>query len=118
VRASVAGWLVAASVLGAVAGLLAFGAVADLGHRFGVAALAVFLPALLGLALFLRLPETGDANPKTCGPRCPEPPPARPGPQKIMRRTSQRSRSRSKIPPPGPGEPDPAEADAPAGDRR
>ena len=33
VRASVAGWSVAGSVLGAVAGLLAFGAVADVaGH--------------------------------------------------------------------------------------
>jgi hypothetical protein len=52
VRASVAGWLVAASVLGAVGGLVSFGAVADPGHRFGVAALAGFLPALLGLALF------------------------------------------------------------------
>jgi len=34
VRASVAGWLVAASVLGAVAGLLLFGAVADAGRAF------------------------------------------------------------------------------------
>jgi MFS family permease len=71
VRASVAGWLVAASVLGAVGGLLAFGAVADLGHRFGVAALAVFLPALLGLALFLLLPETRGREPEDLWPKVP-----------------------------------------------
>ncbi|HEX4659554.1 MAG TPA: MFS transporter [Streptosporangiaceae bacterium] len=68
VRASVAGWLVAASVLGAIAGLLAFGAVADLGNRFGVAAAAVFLPALLGLALFLLLPETRGREPEDLWP--------------------------------------------------
>ena len=68
VRASVAGWLVAASVLGAVSGLLAFGAVADLGNRFGVAALAVFLPALLGLAFFLVLPETRGREPEDLWP--------------------------------------------------
>ena len=69
VRASVAGWLVAASVLGAVGGLLAFGAVADLGDRFGVAALVVFLPALLGLALFLMLPETRGREPEDLWPK-------------------------------------------------
>ena len=71
VRASMAGWLVAASVLGAVGGLLAFGAVADLGDRFGVAALAVFLPALLGLALFLVLPETRGREPEDLWPKVP-----------------------------------------------
>ena len=71
VRASVAGWLVAASVLGAVGGLLAFGAVADLGDRFGVAALAVFLPALLGVALFLVLPETRGREPEDLWPKVP-----------------------------------------------
>ncbi len=71
VRASVAGWIVAASVLGAVSGLLAFGAVADLGNRFGVAALVVFLPALLGLALFLVLPETRGREPEDLWPTVP-----------------------------------------------
>ncbi|HEY5987011.1 MAG TPA: hypothetical protein VIV12_11645, partial [Streptosporangiaceae bacterium] len=69
VRASVAGWLVAASVLGAVGGLLAFGAVADLGDRFGVAAPAVFLPALFGLALFPLLPETRGCEPEDLWPK-------------------------------------------------
>jgi predicted MFS family arabinose efflux permease len=71
VRASVAGWLVAASVLGAVGGLLAFGAVADLGDRFSLAALAVFLPAMLGLALFLMLPETRGREPEDLWPQVP-----------------------------------------------
>jgi MFS family permease len=71
VRASVAGWLVAASVAGAVGGLLAFGAVADIGDRFSVAALAVFLPALLGLALFLMLPETRGREPEDLWPKNP-----------------------------------------------
>ena len=57
-RASVAGWNVAASVAGAVVGLLAFGAVADVGNRFGVGAAATFLPMILCVALFLLLPET------------------------------------------------------------
>jgi MFS family permease len=38
VRASVAGWSLAAGVLGAVTGLLVFGAVAGASHRFDVAA--------------------------------------------------------------------------------
>ncbi len=58
VRASVAGWQIAVGVLGASAGLLAFGAIADVGNRFGVAAAGTFLPALLGLALLAFLPET------------------------------------------------------------
>jgi hypothetical protein len=62
---------VAASVLGAVGGLVSFGAVAGPGHRFGVAALAVFLPALRGLALFLLLPETRGREPGDLWPRVP-----------------------------------------------
>jgi len=58
VRASVAGWNVAASVAGAVVGLLVFGAVADVGNRFGVGAAATFLPMILCVSLFLLLPET------------------------------------------------------------
>lgn len=58
VRASVAGWQVAVGVLGASVGLLAFGAIADVGNRFGVAAAVTFLPALSGLLLLIVLPET------------------------------------------------------------
>ena len=60
VRASVAGWQVAVGVLGASAGLLAFGAIADVGNRFGVAAVATFLPPLAALVLLAFLPETRD----------------------------------------------------------
>jgi MFS family permease len=58
IRASAVGWQVAAGVLGATVGLLCFGAVADVGNRFGVAAVATFLPALLGLVTLVALPET------------------------------------------------------------
>jgi MFS family permease len=68
VRASVAGWLVAASVLGAVAGLLAFGAVADIGNRFALAAAATFLPALGAITLFRFLPETRGREPEDLWP--------------------------------------------------
>ena len=47
VRASVAGWSLAAGVLGAVTGLVVFGAVAEAAHRFAVAGLVTFLPAAL-----------------------------------------------------------------------
>ena len=68
VRASVAGWLGAASVLGAVLGLLAFGAVADVGDRFGLAAIATFLPAVAGVGLFALLPETRGREPEELWP--------------------------------------------------
>ncbi|SRR5579875_203740 len=58
VRASVAGWSIAASVLGAVVGLLAFGAIADIGNRFADGAVATFTPMLLAVGLFAFLPET------------------------------------------------------------
>ncbi|HEV3281443.1 MAG TPA: MFS transporter [Acidimicrobiales bacterium] len=58
VRSSVAGWNVAASVIGAGVGLVAFGAVADVGHRFGPAALVTFLPAMCLSGLIYLLPET------------------------------------------------------------
>jgi hypothetical protein len=45
-------------VLGAITGLLAFGAIADAGDRFGLAAAAVFVPAAALAAVFLALPET------------------------------------------------------------
>jgi MFS family permease len=64
VRASVAGWNVAGAVLGAVVGLLAFGAVADVASRFGPAALVTFLPAMALSGLFLLLPETRGHEPE------------------------------------------------------
>ena len=58
VRASVAGWGIVASVLGAVLGLLVFGAVADSSGSFEVAALVTFIPTLPALFLLARLPES------------------------------------------------------------
>jgi MFS family permease len=58
IRATVAGWAVAAGVLGAVTGLLAFGAIADRLDRFDLAALLVFLPAACAATLVVLLPET------------------------------------------------------------
>jgi len=58
VRARVAGWLVATGVVGAVAGLLTFGAMADRLDGFGAAGAVVCAPALLATLVFLRLPET------------------------------------------------------------
>ncbi len=58
VRASVAGWQVAVGVLGAVVGLVAFGAVADVGNRFGLGALATFAPVAPAALLLLCVPET------------------------------------------------------------
>ncbi len=58
VRAAVAGWSVAAGVLGAVVGLMAFGAIADAHDEFGGAAVAVFSPAAVLAVLFWLLPET------------------------------------------------------------
>jgi MFS family permease len=61
VRASVAGWYIAAGVVGAVVGLVVFGAVADVGgvrNHAGFAAAVVFLPMVLAAALLLLLPET------------------------------------------------------------
>jgi MFS family permease len=58
VRASAAGWFLAAGVLGAVVGLIVFGAIADIGNRFALAAELTFIPAMLVTALFWTLPET------------------------------------------------------------
>jgi MFS family permease len=68
VRASVAGWSLAAGVLGAVTGLVVFGAVADTGHRFAVAGLVTFLPAALVMVLFWLLPETRGSEPEDLWP--------------------------------------------------
>jgi MFS family permease len=58
VRASASGWFLAAGVLGAVVGLVVFGAIADIGNRFALAADLTFLPAMVVTALFWTLPET------------------------------------------------------------
>ena len=68
VRASVAGWEVVASVLGAVVGLLAFGAIADVGNRFSIAAVVVFAVAIPAAALFWFLPETRGLEPEELWP--------------------------------------------------
>ena len=68
VRASAAGWSLAAGVLDAVAGLVAFGAVVGAGHSFGVAGLFTFLPAALVMALFCLLPETRGREPEDLWP--------------------------------------------------
>lgn len=58
VRARVAGWLVSAGVLGAVAGLLAFGTISDALDSFALAAVVICAPVVLASALFAPLPET------------------------------------------------------------
>jgi predicted MFS family arabinose efflux permease len=68
VRASVAGWSLAAGVLGAVTGLVVFGAVAGAGSRFGVAGLVTFFPAALAMTLFWLLPETRGREPEDLWP--------------------------------------------------
>jgi MFS family permease len=68
VRASVAGWNIFAGVVGAVVGLVTFGAVADVGNRFAVAAAITFLPVLAAAALFLLLPETRGREPEDLWP--------------------------------------------------
>jgi MFS family permease len=69
VRASVVGWSVAAGVLGAVAGLVTFGAVANADHQFGVAGVVTFLPAALVMAAFWLLPETRGREPEDLWPQ-------------------------------------------------
>ena len=69
VRASVAGWWVAAGVLGAVAGLVVFGTVADVGNRFESAAALTFLPAAVAAGLFWMIPETRGTEPEDLWPQ-------------------------------------------------
>ncbi|HET6952719.1 MAG TPA: MFS transporter, partial [Acidimicrobiales bacterium] len=57
-RASVAGWLVVAGVLGASSGLLLAGAVADATGSFGAAMAWVCIPAALAAVLLAAVPET------------------------------------------------------------
>lgn len=68
VRASATGWCVTAGVLGAVTGLVAFGAVADVGNRFAFAAYVVFLPTAAAAALFWFVPETMGREPESLWP--------------------------------------------------
>jgi AAHS family benzoate transporter-like MFS transporter len=67
VRASVAGWNIAAGVIGAVIGLVGFGAVADVGgvrNHAGFAAAVIFLPMVAFAALLVLLPETMGHEPE------------------------------------------------------
>ena len=74
VRASVIGWWTVAGVLGAVVGLVAFGAVADVGNRFAAAADVVFLPCALAAGLFWALPgDQGSRARDVVARRRPEP---------------------------------------------
>jgi MFS family permease len=68
VRASVNGWSVTAGVVGAVCGLIVFGAVADVGNRFALAAEVTFLPMVAAAALFWLLPETKGREPESLWP--------------------------------------------------
>jgi MFS family permease len=72
VRASVAGWWVAAGVVGAGGGLVVFGAVADAGDRFGLAAVVTFLPAALAAGLIWLVPETRGKEPEDLWPTPPD----------------------------------------------
>lgn len=58
VRATVAGWATAAGVLGAVAGLAAFGMLADSSGEFGSAARTLAVVVAAGVLALLGLPET------------------------------------------------------------
>ena len=79
VRASVTGWWVMAGVVGAVVGLVAFGAVADVGNRFAEAAAITTLPMALASGLFLLVPETKGKEPEMLWPDAtPLPPPQDP----------------------------------------
>ncbi|HLN15675.1 MAG TPA: MFS transporter [Acidimicrobiales bacterium] len=77
VRASVSGWTVAAGVLGAVTGLLVFGALADAnpGNAAGWAAAITFFPMLPAAALLAFLPETKGLEPEQLWAEPGEPPP-------------------------------------------
>jgi MFS family permease len=68
VRASVSGWWLLAGVIGAAIGLLAFGAIADVGNRFGLAADVLFLPVALAAGLFWAVPETRGKEPEELWP--------------------------------------------------
>ena len=73
----------AAGVIGAVVGLVAFGAVADVDNRFAIAAAVTFLPTVLAAALFWLLPETRGREPEDLWPNEGR---ARPGGRHMTRR--------------------------------
>lgn len=62
VRASAAGWLTVAGVLGAVSGLLVFGLAADWADAAVGGAMVVAVPAVLCAAAFWLVPETRDGE--------------------------------------------------------
>ena len=64
VRASTAGWQIAAGVLGATLGLVCFGLLAQESASFGVAADFTFGPAILFAFLLFGLPETMGVEPE------------------------------------------------------
>jgi MFS family permease len=64
VRASVNGWQAASGVIGAAVGLVVFGAVADIGNRFAIAAAVTFLPTVIVALAFWFLPETNRLEPE------------------------------------------------------
>ena len=68
VRASASGWWLLAGVVGAAVGLVAFGAIADVGNRFGLAADILFLPMALTAGLFWAVPETRGKEPEDLWP--------------------------------------------------
>jgi MFS family permease len=57
-RATVAGWMGVAGVLGAVSGLILFGLLVTILNNFWIAAVLVALPVLAVCPLYARLPET------------------------------------------------------------
>jgi MFS family permease len=58
IRATVAGWMTVAGVLGAVLGLTSFGVLADLTGSFANAAMAIGVLVAVVAVAFVRLPET------------------------------------------------------------
>jgi MFS family permease len=68
IRASVAGWWVAAGVIGAGVGLVVFGTVADVDNHFAAAAVVTFLPMVLMAGVFWFLPETRGMEPEQLWP--------------------------------------------------
>jgi MFS family permease len=62
VRASVSGWFIAAGVMGAVVGLVLFGALADV--RLSLAPIVTFLPVLPAAGLLFALPESKGMEPE------------------------------------------------------
>ncbi|MGH9045322.1 MAG: MFS transporter [Acidimicrobiales bacterium] len=73
IRASAAGWYIAAGVVGATAGLVVFGVVSTAENNLSVAALLTFLPALPALVVLRWLPESRGKEPEDLSGEGPEP---------------------------------------------